>query len=135
MIETFFFKLSSQQQEVEDLTVKLDALRNKEKTLLHKKTVQNGTIHNDSSDDSAPSSPSPLRSGATSTSSYGDVIPSSPLRAHFRAYLPNNQRTMVSVNLFLCTVFTLLNAALALWCKIDLEKTVNIRETSSNKWI
>ncbi|XP_057313678.1 serine/threonine-protein kinase A-Raf-like isoform X2 [Hydractinia symbiolongicarpus] len=82
-------------EEVEDLTVKLDALRNKEKTLLHKKPVQNGNIHNDSSDDSAPSSPSPLRSGATSTSSYGDVIPSSPLRAHFRAYLPNNQRTMI----------------------------------------
>ena len=116
MIETFFFKLSSPPppQEVEELKGKLDALRDREKTLLHQKPElhQNGlkTIAHDSSDENSPvSSPSPFHSSISSNESErvilnGDVAPSSPLRAHFRAYLPNNQRTMVSIFAF-CVVF------------------------------
>uniref|UniRef100_T2MGW2 non-specific serine/threonine protein kinase n=1 Tax=Hydra vulgaris TaxID=6087 RepID=T2MGW2_HYDVU len=93
-------------EEVEELKGKLDALRKRENTLLHQKPelLQNGfkhTITHESSDESSPiSSPSPSQSNAVSHESEkvvsnGNVAPSSPLHAHFRAYLPNNQRTMI----------------------------------------
>jgi len=93
--------------EVKDLEGKLSSLRTQEKTLLvQHETQQNGTVsqqQHDSSDESDPSSPSPtqgsflssLSSNGSRRESGAEAVPSSPLRAHFRAYLPNNQRTMI----------------------------------------
>lgn len=96
MIETFFFKLSHQQQEVEELKGKLSTLRKQKENL--ENAQQNGSAYsNDSEDsDSQPSSPSP--SGiipSFADNLKDDGAPQSPLKSHIRAFLPNNQRTMV----------------------------------------
>lgn len=101
MIETFFFKFFSPQQEVRDLKDKLSDLRLQEETkkkLLVQNHQVNGTFDQDSSDESDSNSSSPIQGSfpwSNRCDSSTDNVPSSPLRAHFRAYLPNNQRTMV----------------------------------------
>lgn len=101
MIETFFFKFSHQpQQEVEELKGKINTLRKQKESLEF--AQQNGNAYsNDSDSDSQPPSPSLFQGTAPSFSDSfkeaagENAVPQSPLRAHIRAFLPNNQRTMV----------------------------------------
>lgn len=149
MIETFFFKLShQQQQEIEELRAKLsDIGRQKEE---YDNAMRNGTVpaggsvatvasgsfssasssaitgssviaapqppptpatpsnnnSNNSDSDSQTSSPNLTRSAVNSfsdgnSSSNGDTKKAhSSLRGHIRAFLPNNQRTVVRISFF-----------------------------------
>lgn len=84
-------------QEYNELTSKLSELESREKQLLE---YRNGAPSSTSSS-AAPSSSSGPTSPTLSTRNIyasSDNPTSPPLRAHVRAYLPNHQRTMVSVN-------------------------------------
>ena len=110
MIETFFFKISHQ-QEIEELRTKLsDISRQKEEidnAMRHGTTqptttasqppqTQVSTTSNNSDSDSQPSSPNLTRSNLNSFSdSLKDGDATSLKAQHLRAFLPNNQRTMV----------------------------------------
>ena len=106
MIETFVFKLY--QQEVKELKEKLDNLRESEKELIHRGD-QNGRVPQGyDSDGSQPASPSTTHTGFSSVSSNGSWRAesvsegaSSPLHGHFRAYLQDHGRTMVSIYLII----------------------------------
>ena len=110
MIETFFFKLSHQ-QEIEELRTKLSDISRQKQEIDH--AMRNGTTQpnaqpsapqtqvsttsNNSDSDSQPSSPSLTRSTLNSFSDSLKDGDATSLRAqHIRAFLPNNQRTMVS---------------------------------------
>ena len=115
MLETFYFKISHQ-QEIEELKTKLghirrqrdeysDAMKNGTAPPPVPPQQQTSTNSNNSDSDSQPSSPNLTRSTLNSFSdgSYNQSNGNSPhssLRAHIRAFLPNNQRTMVRASFF-----------------------------------
>lgn len=82
-------------QEVEELRGKLNILRDKKKELLDYDNGNHEGIPSISEPDTSVSS-SPVSTSPKRDSISDATIPSSPLRAHVRAYLPNNQRTTVS---------------------------------------
>ena len=128
MIETFFFKISHQ-QEIEELRTKLsDISRQKEEidnamrhgtsqsttttaaaTAASQPSVpqtQVSTTSNNSDSDSQPSSPNLTRSNLNSFSDSLKDGDATSLRAqHIRAFLPNNQRTMVITHFILSSFF------------------------------
>lgn len=89
---------------MEELKGKLNLLRDKEKELLDYETGNQESVPSISEPDTlASTSSSPVSTSPKRDSVSDTTIPSSPLRAHVRAYLPNNQRTTVSaVYVHLC---------------------------------
>ena len=89
------------QQEVEELRGKLNLLKDKKKELLDSENGNQEGIPSISEPDTpASSSSSPISTSPKRDSMSDIAIPSSPLRAHVRAYLPNNQRTTVRTIMF-----------------------------------
>ncbi|XP_065058516.1 serine/threonine-protein kinase A-Raf-like isoform X2 [Rhopilema esculentum] len=83
-------------EEVEELRGKLCLLKDKEKELLDNDNGFSDNMPSVSEPDTpASSSGSPVATSPRRDSSSDTAIPSSPLRAHVRAYLPNNQRTTI----------------------------------------
>ena len=84
---------------MEELRGKLNSLRDKKKVLLDSENGNPENIPSISEPDTPASSSSSPVSTSPKRESMSDItIPSSPLRAHVRAYLPNNQRTTVSAS-------------------------------------
>ena len=86
---------------MEELRGKLNLLQDKKKELLDNESSTQESIPVIAEPDTpSPSFTSPISTSPKRDSITDSTVPSSPLRAHVRAYLPNNQRTTVSIYAF-----------------------------------
>ena len=86
---------------MEELRGKLNLLKDKKKELLDNESSTQESIPVIAEPDTpSPSLTSPISTSPKRDSITDSTVPSSPLRAHVRAYLPNNQRTTVSICAF-----------------------------------
>ena len=84
-------------QEYVDLTNRLTKLETREKELLQRKTAPFSTSSTEASTSCSSSGATSPTTSSRNSISLNEYPMSPPLRAHVRAFLPNQQRTMVRI--------------------------------------